>query len=95
MGKEKIHTTTVIHGQADSGKSTPGHLIYKCDMINKQNIQKCEEEAVNMPEFWTNKAESDHVSTIDISLWKPQTNKNYVMDATRQSEFIDNNNNKS
>lgn len=44
MGKKRTQTTTIIHGQADPGKSTPGHLIYKCVVINKQNTQKFDKD---------------------------------------------------
>lgn len=47
IGKEKIHTATIIIEQADSGKSTmtDPHLIYKCGVIDKQNLQNFEEQA--------------------------------------------------
>ncbi|EPY75920.1 eukaryotic translation elongation factor 1 alpha 1 isoform 2-like protein [Camelus ferus] len=46
---KKTHINIVVIGHVDSGKSTTtGHLIYKCDGINKRTIEKFEKEAAKM-----------------------------------------------
>ena len=43
--KEKAHINTVIIVHVDSGKSTTGHLIYKCGGIDERTIEKFEKES--------------------------------------------------
>uniref|UniRef100_A0A4D5RBD4 Tr-type G domain-containing protein n=1 Tax=Homo sapiens TaxID=9606 RepID=A0A4D5RBD4_HUMAN len=88
MGKEKTHINIVVIGHVDSGKSTTtGHLIYKCGGIDKRTIEKFEKEAAEMGKgsfkyAWVLdklKAERERGITIDISLWKFETSKYYVI----------------
>jgi len=101
MGKEKIHVNIVVIGHVDSGKSTTtGHLIYKCGGIDKRTIEKFEKEAQEMGKgsfkyAWVLdklKAERERGITIDIALWKFETEKFYVtiIDAPGHRDFIKN-----
>merc|ERR1712227_1186859 len=101
MGKEKTHINIVVIGHVDSGKSTTtGHLIYKCGGIDKRTIEKFEKEAQEMGKgsfkyAWVLdklKAERERGITIDIALWKFETNKYYVtiIDAPGHRDFIKN-----
>ena len=101
MGKEKIHVNLVVIGHVDSGKSTTtGHLIYKCGGIDKRTIEKFEKEASEMGKSsfkyaWVLdklKAERERGITIDISLFKFQTDKFYftIIDAPGHRDFIKN-----
>lgn len=101
MGKEKIHVNLVVIGHVDSGKSTTtGHLIYKCGGIDKRTIEKFEKEAGEMGKSsfkyaWVLdklKAERERGITIDISLFKFQTEKFYftIIDAPGHRDFIKN-----
>ncbi|KAM3596247.1 uncharacterized protein V6R79_010967 [Siganus canaliculatus] len=101
MGKEKTHINIVVIGHVDSGKSTStGHLIYKCGGIDKRTIEKFEKEAAEMGKgsfkyAWVLdklKAERERGITIDIALWKFETNKYYVtiIDAPGHRDFIKN-----
>jgi len=101
MGKEKIHINIVVIGHVDSGKSTTtGHLIYKCGGIDKRTIEKFEKEAQEMGKgsfkyAWVLdklKAERERGITIDIALWKFETDKYYVtiIDAPGHRDFIKN-----
>merc|ERR1712174_121217 len=101
MGKEKTHINIVVIGHVDSGKSTTtGHLIYKCGGIDKRTIEKFEKEAQEMGKgsfkyAWDLdklKAERERGITIDIALWKFETNKYYVtiIDAPGHRDFIKN-----
>nr|XP_029135780.1 elongation factor 1-alpha-like [Labrus bergylta] len=101
MGKEKIHINIVVIGHVDSGKSTTtGHLIYKCGGIDKRTIEKFEKEAAEMGKSsfkyaWVLdklKAERERGITIDIALWKFETEKFYVtiIDAPGHRDFIKN-----
>jgi len=101
MGKEKIHISIVVVGHVDSGKSTTtGHLIYKCGGIDKRTIEKFEKESSEMGKgsfkyAWVLdklKAERERGITIDIALWKFETNKYYVtiIDAPGHRDFIKN-----
>ncbi|XP_019637087.1 PREDICTED: elongation factor 1-alpha [Branchiostoma belcheri] len=101
MGKEKIHINIVVIGHVDSGKSTStGHLIYKCGGIDKRTIEKFEKEAQEMGKgsfkyAWVLdklKAERERGITIDIALWKFETEKFYVtvIDAPGHRDFIKN-----
>jgi len=101
MGKEKIHVNIVVIGHVDSGKSTTtGHLIYKCGGIDKRTIEKFEKEAQEMGKgsfkyAWVLdklKAERERGITIDIALWKFETEKYYVtiIDAPGHRDFIKN-----
>jgi len=101
MGKEKVHINIVVIGHVDSGKSTTtGHLIYKCGGIDKRTIDKFEKEAQEMGKgsfkyAWVLdklKAERERGITIDIALWKFETEKYYctVIDAPGHRDFIKN-----
>ncbi|XP_065059581.1 elongation factor 1-alpha-like [Rhopilema esculentum] len=101
MPKEKIHINIVVIGHVDSGKSTTtGHLIYKCGGIDKRTIEKFEKEAQEMGKgsfkyAWVLdklKAERERGITIDIALWKFETEKFYVtvIDAPGHRDFIKN-----
>jgi len=101
MGKVKIHVNIVVIGHVDSGKSTTtGHLIYKCGGIDKRVIEKFEKEAQEMGKgsfkyAWVLdklKAERERGITIDIALWKFETENYYVtiIDAPGHRDFIKN-----
>jgi len=101
MGKEKLHVNIVVIGHVDSGKSTTtGHLIYKCGGIDKRTIEKFEKEAHEMGKgsfkyAWVLdklKAERERGITIDIALWKFETEKyNFtIIDAPGHRDFIKN-----
>jgi len=101
MGKEKTHINLVVIGHVDSGKSTTtGHLIYKCGGIDKRTIEKFEKEAHEMGKgsfkyAWVLdklKAERERGITIDIALWKFETEKyNFtIIDAPGHRDFIKN-----
>jgi elongation factor 1-alpha len=101
MGKEKLHVNLVVVGHVDAGKSTTtGHLIYKCGGINKRQIEKFEKEAEEMGKgsfkyAWVLdklKAERERGITIDIALWKFETQKfNFtIIDAPGHRDFIKN-----
>merc|ERR1712169_36314 len=101
MGKEKTHVNIVVIGHVDSGKSTTtGHLIYKCGGIDKRTIEKFEKEAHEMGKgsfkyAWVLdklKAERERGITIDIALWKFETEKyNFtIIDAPGHRDFIKN-----
>jgi len=101
MPKDKIHINLVVIGHVDSGKSTStGHLIYKCGGIDKRTLEKLEKEATEMGKgsfkyAWVLdklKAERERGITIDISLWKFETSKNYftIIDAPGHRDFIKN-----
>jgi len=101
MGKEKTHINIVVIGHVDAGKSTTtGHLIYKCGGIDKRTIEKFEKEASEMGKgsfkyAWVLdklKAERERGITIDIALWKFETNKYYftIIDAPGHRDFIKN-----
>jgi len=99
--KEKTHINIVVIGHVDSGKSTStGHLIYKCGGIDKRTIEKFEKEAAEMGKgsfkyAWVLdklKAERERGITIDIALWKFDTEKYNVtiIDAPGHRDFIKN-----
>jgi len=99
--KEKIHVNIVVIGHVDSGKSTTtGHLIYKCGGIDKRTIEKFEKEASEMGKgsfkyAWVLdklKAERERGITIDIALWKFQSQKYMItiIDAPGHRDFIKN-----
>merc|ERR1711972_279209 len=101
MPKEKGHINIVVIGHVDSGKSTStGHLIYKCGGIDKRTIEKFEKEAAESGKgsfkyAWVLdklKAERERGITIDIALWKFETNKYSVtiIDAPGHRDFIKN-----
>jgi len=101
MGKEKVHINLVVVGHVDAGKSTTtGHLIYKCGGIDKRTIEKFEKEAKEMGKSsfkyaWVLdklKAERERGITIDIALWKFETEKYYftIIDAPGHRDFIKN-----
>jgi elongation factor 1-alpha len=99
--KNKLHVNLVVVGHVDSGKSTStGHLIYKCGGIDKRTIEKFEKEAAEMGKgsfkyAWVLdklKAERERGITIDIALWKFETQKYYftIIDAPGHRDFIKN-----
>jgi len=101
MGKEKMHVSLVVIGHVDSGKSTStGHLIYKCGGIDKRTIEKFEKEANEMGKgsfkyAWVLdklKAERERGITIDIALWKFESEKSVftIIDAPGHRDFIKN-----
>ena len=101
MGKEKQHVSVVVIGHVDSGKSTTtGHLIFKCGGIDKRTLEKFEKEAAEMGKgsfkyAWVLdklKAERERGITIDIALWKFETEKYYftIIDAPGHRDFIKN-----
>lgn len=101
MPEAKTHINIVVIGHVDSGKSTTtGHLIYKCGGIDKRVIEKFEKEAAEMGKgsfkyAWVLdklKAERERGITIDIALWKFETNNFYVtvIDAPGHRDFIKN-----
>merc|ERR1712006_17818 len=101
MGKDKTHINVVVIGHVDSGKSTTtGHLIYKCGGVDKRVIEKFEKEAAELGEgsfkyAWVLdklKAERERGITIDIALWKFESNKYYftIIDAPGHRDFIKN-----
>ncbi|XP_029633267.1 elongation factor 1-alpha [Octopus sinensis] len=101
MPKEKTHINIVVIGHVDSGKSTTtGHLIYKCGGIDKRVIEKFEKEAQEMGKgsfkyAWVLdklKAERERGITIDIALWKFETDKYCItiIDAPGHRDFIKN-----
>ena len=91
----------MVIGHVDSGKSTSaGHLIYKCGGIDKRTLEKLEQEAVSLGKgsfkfaFILDKlrASRERGITIDISLWKFETNKFdfTIIDAPGHRDFIKN-----
>ena len=101
MPKEKPHINLVVIGHVDSGKSTTtGHLIYSCGGIDKRTIERFEKEANDIGKgsfkyAWVldkMKAECERGITIDISLWKFQTEKYFftIIDAPGHRDFIKN-----
>lgn len=101
MSKEKLHVNLVVIGHVDAGKSTTtGHIIFKCGGISKRQIEKYEKEAAEIGKgsfkyAWVLdklKAERERGITIDISLWKFQTEKYYftIIDAPGHKDFIKN-----
>ena len=101
MGKTKTHVNLVVIGHVDSGKSTStGHLIYKCGGIDPRTIEKFEKEAnqIGKGSFkyaWVLdklKAERERGITIDIALWKFESQKYSftIIDAPGHRDFIKN-----
>jgi len=101
MGKEKIHANLVVIGHVDAGKSTTtGHLIYKCGGVDKRTIEKFEKEAAESGKAsfkyaWVLdklKAERERGITIDIALWKFETDTFMftIIDAPGHRDFIKN-----
>ena len=101
MLHSKPHINLVVIGHVDSGKSTStGHLIYKCGGFDERALEKLEKEAKEKGKgafkyAWIMdklKAERERGITINISLWKFETNKYYytVIDAPGHRDFIKN-----
>jgi elongation factor 1-alpha len=99
--RDKTHCSLVVIGHVDSGKSTStGHLIFKCGGIDKRTIEKFEKEAAEMGKSsfkyaWVLdklKAERERGITIDIALWKFETEKYVftIIDAPGHRDFIKN-----
>uniref|UniRef100_A0A3Q4BXP9 Tr-type G domain-containing protein n=1 Tax=Mola mola TaxID=94237 RepID=A0A3Q4BXP9_MOLML len=100
MPKEKIHISIVVIGHVDSGKSTTtGHLIYKAGGIDKRTIEKFEKESQESGKgsfkyAWVMdklKSERERGITIDIALWKFETQNYYVtiIDACKFAEMLE------
>ena len=98
---KKKHVNLVVIGHVDSGKSTTtGHLIYKCGGIDKRTLEKFEKEAEQIGKLtfkyaWVLdklKAERERGITIDIALWKFETEKFHftIIDAPGHRDFIKN-----
>merc|ERR1712038_1661905 len=101
MPKEKDKINLVVIGHVDSGKSTStGHLIYKCGGIDERTIAKFEKEAAETGKAsfkyaWVLdklKAERERGITIDIALWKFESDKRIftIIDAPGHRDFIKN-----
>ena len=101
MPREKDKINLVVIGHVDSGKSTStGHLIYKCGGIDQRTIEKFEKEAAETGKAsfkyaWVLdklKAERERGITIDIALWKFQSDKRIftIIDAPGHRDFIKN-----
>jgi len=101
MPREKDKINLVVIGHVDSGKSTStGHLIYKCGGIDERTIAKYEKEASESGKgsfkyAWVLdklKAERERGITIDIALWKFQSNSRIftIIDAPGHRDFIKN-----
>jgi len=101
MPKVKEHVNIVVIGHVDAGKSTTtGHLIYKCGGIDPRTIEKFEEESRQMGKSsfkyaWVLdklKSERERGITIDIALWKFETNRFVftIIDAPGHRDFIKN-----
>ena len=101
MGKDKTSTSLVVIGHVDSGKSTTtGHLIYKCGGIDKRAIDKFAKQAAEIGKesfkyAWVLdklKAERERGITIDIGLWKFESEKATftIIDAPGHRDFIKN-----
>jgi len=101
MGKEKDRINLVVIGHVDSGKSTStGHLIYKCGGIDQRTIEKFEKESAESGKgsfkyAWVLdklKAERERGITIDIALWKFESDKRVftIIDAPGHRDFIKN-----
>merc|ERR1712060_881210 len=101
MSKEKDRINLVVIGHVDSGKSTStGHLIYKCGGIDERTIAKFEKEAAETGKgtfkyAWVLdklKAERERGITIDIALWKFQSETRIftIIDAPGHRDFIKN-----
>ncbi|XP_030046071.1 elongation factor 1-alpha [Microcaecilia unicolor] len=101
MSATKIPINIVIIGHVDSGKSTTtGHLIYKAGGLDPRIMEKFETAASQMGKSsfkfaWILdklKAERERGITIDISLWKFQTQKFTItiIDAPGHRDFIKN-----
>ena len=101
MPKEKERLNLVVIGHVDSGKSTStGHLIYKCGGIDQRTIEKYEKEANEIGKgtfkyAWVLdklKAERERGITIDISIWKFETEDRTftIIDAPGHRDFIKN-----
>jgi len=99
--KEKDRLNLVVIGHVDSGKSTStGHLIYKCGGIDERTIAKFEKEADEMGKgtfkyAWVLdklKAERERGITIDIALWKFESEERIytIIDAPGHRDFIKN-----
>jgi elongation factor 1-alpha len=99
--KIKPHINLVVIGHVDSGKSTTtGHLIYKCGGIDKRTIEKFEKESAESGKAsfkyaWVLdklKAERERGITIDIALWKFESDKYVftIIDAPGHRDFIKN-----
>ena len=101
MSSEKTHINIVVIGHVDSGKSTTtGHLIYECGGVDKRTIEKFEKEAQELGKgsfkyAWVLdklKAERERGITIDIGLWRFETDQfNFtIIDAPGHRDFIKN-----
>lgn len=91
----------MVIGHVDSGKSTAtGHMIYECGGIDKRELQKYEDQArsIGKASFkyaWILdhlKDERERGITIDIGLWKFESDHNNftIIDAPGHRDFIKN-----
>jgi len=98
-GKE--HISIVVIGHVDAGKSTStGHLIYKCGGISPRQIEEFDKQTKETGKgsfkyAWVMdklKAERERGITIDIALWKFETERYEVtvIDAPGHRDFIKN-----
>ena len=98
---KKEHLNLVVIGHVDCGKSTlTGHLIYKCGGIDKRMLDKYEKEAEEIGKgsfkyAWVLdrlKAERERGITIDIALWRFETQHLVytIIDAPGHRDFIKN-----
>ena len=98
---QKQRLNLVVIGHVDCGKSTTtGHLIYKCGGIDQRTIDKFEKESneIGKATFkyaWVLdklKAERERGITIDISLWKFESQARIftIIDAPGHRDFIKN-----
>eukprot|EP01080_Neovahlkampfia_damariscottae_P004998 gene4998-8596_t len=97
----KDHISLVVIGHVDAGKSTTtGHLIYKCGGISKRQLEQYEKVSTDAGKSSFKfafildklKAERERGVTIDISLWKFETEKFIftVIDAPGHRDFVKN-----
>lgn len=94
-GRFLLGDYTVTHNSTSTG-----HMIYKCGGIDKRTIEKYEKEANEMGKgsfkyAWVLdklKAERERGITIDITLWRFETNKYVfsIIDAPGHRDFIKN-----
>jgi len=98
---KKAHVSLVVIGHVDAGKSTTtGHLIYKCGGIDEETMDKYERESKEIGKgsfkyAWVLdglKAERERGISIDIALWKFESQKYEftIIDAPGHRDFIKN-----
>ena len=102
MGDQRERISFVLIGNVDCGKSTiAGHLIYKCNGIDGNTIEKFEKEAAEAGKAsykyaWVTdklKAERERGISIDVNMdWQFETKRRTfrVIDAPGHRNFIKN-----